>query len=347
MVAYDARNTNRWLNMDEIVASRLTRHRVPPVVAVPGILEDVSRGLFSTPRYMPPKYFYDERGSLLFDAICETPEYYPTRVEEALLRACAPDVIEQVRPRHIVEFGSGTARKTRHLFDACGRSGSAAAYWPFDVCETMLRDSGMRLVQEYDWLQVNALVGDYSGGLAGLPAREGRTLYLFLGGTIGNFTHEEAVAFLSEVRGLMRDGDALLLGADRIKDEDVLHMAYNDAAGVTAAFNLNLLNVLNREVDADFETGNFRHQAVFNGAASRIEMYLVSQCRQSVSIGALDRRLQLEAGERILTEISRKFSPENLEALIARAGLAVRRHYAPDDGWYSLLLAGVGDAPVT
>ncbi len=333
--------------MEDNIASRLTSHRVPAVVPVQDILEDASAGLIDAPRSMPPKYFYDERGSQLFDAICETREYYPTRTEEALLRTCAREVIEQLRPDHIVEFGSGTARKTRHLFDACDRVGETAAYWPFDVCEEMLRDSGQQLVQEYDWLRVNALVGDYHGGLAGLPPREGRCLYLFLGGTIGNFTEQEAATFLAEVRAIMRPGDGLLLGADRVKDPGVLHAAYNDESGVTAQFNLNLLQVLNRELDADFCDTNFEHRALFNARASQIEMYLVSRCRQSVHLGSLGHTLELEAGERILTEISRKFTPARLESLLNGAGLAVQQHFEPDNGWFSLVLASPGEASVT
>ncbi len=333
--------------MKETALSRLSSRKVPAVLPVPGILEDASNGLIDAPRSMPPKYFYDERGSRLFDAICETREYYPTRTEECLLRGCARDVIEQVRPDHIVEFGSGTARKTRHLFDACNQVGETTAYWPFDVCEAMLHDSGRQLVQEYDWLQVNALVGDYLGGLAGLPPRDGRTLYLFLGGTIGNFTHVEAAAFLDEVRAVMRPGDGLLLGADRVKDVQVLQAAYNDDSGMTAQFNLNLLAVLNREIGADFVSDNFEHHALFNAEASRIEMYLVSRCRQSVSIGALKQTLEIEEGERILTEISRKFTLPHLEALLTGAGFAIQRHFEPDNGWFSLVLARVQDASVT
>ncbi len=347
MVAYAARLSNSVIVMEENLVSRLTRHRVPAALPVADILEDAGKGLVDTPRSMPPKYFYDERGSQLFDAICETREYYPTRTEEALLRSCAHDVISQLRPDHIVEFGSGTARKTRHLFDACVRAGETAAYWPFDVCEEMLHDSGKLLVQEYDWLQVNALVGDYLGGLAGLPPREGRCLYLFLGGTIGNFTEDEAATFLDEVRAIMRPGDGLLLGADRVKDAEVLHAAYNDDSGVTAQFNLNLLQVLNRELDADFCDSNFEHHALFNAEASQIEMYLVSSRRQSVRIEALEQTLELEAGEKILTEISRKFTPAHLEALLNEAGLAIQRHFEPENGWFSLVLAGVESSPVT
>jgi L-histidine N-alpha-methyltransferase len=288
---------------------------------------------------MPPKYFYDELGSRLFDAICETSEYYPTRTEEALLKAHAPAIIAEAGPAHIVEFGSGTARKTRHLLNAWAERGGATTYWPFDVCKAMLLESGRQLVQEYERLRVNALVGDYLGGLEGLPVFEGPCLFLFLGGTIGNFTAQEAGTFLREVRAMMRPGDSLLLGADRIKAEDVLHAAYNDSRGITAEFNLNLLRVLNRELVADFRLERFEHEARFNSSASQIEMYLISRCDQAVRVEALKKTLHFESGEEILTEISRKFTPSRLESLLRGAGFSVARHLEPDNGYFSLLLA--------
>lgn len=324
--------------MHEIHAQRLTSRRIAPIRPVPDILEDASAGLLQAPRSLPPKYFYDDRGSRLFDAICETPEYYPTRTEEGLLARHAGDIIALAKPRHIVEFGSGTARKTRQLFDACQRRQSTS-YWPFDVCESMLLESGQQLVEDYDWLTVNALVGDYLGGLLHLPRLDGRCLYLFLGGTIGNFTETQAGEFLRDVRAVMKPEDFLLLGADRVKEADVLHAAYNDDAGITAEFNLNLLRVLNRELDAGFRLDGFRHEALFNPAAAQIEMYLVSNCGQSVRLGALDRTLELAQGERILTEISRKFTAPGLEAMLRRAGFDVCRHFEPGNGYFSLLLA--------
>ena len=318
---------------------RLSTRKVMPTRALSDIAADAAAGLLNRPRFMPPKYFYDARGSRLFDAICDTPEYYPTRTEDALLEQYAVAILEQCRPAHIIEFGSGTSRKTRRLLGACD---SDLSYWPFDVCEAMLHEAGHQLVQEYDWLDVNVLVGDYLAGLDDLPEVEGPCLYLFLGGTIGNFSPRQAHDFLVELRSLMKPDDCLLLGADRLKDRAVLHAAYNDADGITAEFNLNLLRVLNRELDADFEPRHFRHRALFDDGRQRIEMYLESRRRQSVRIGALDARLELEAGERILTEISRKFSRQGLEALLQEAGFSVQAHYQPDDGWYSLLLAGPG-----
>lgn len=325
--------------MEERRAPRLTSRKVPPVRPLADIAEDAQRGLTRRPRSMPPKYFYDERGSRLFDAICETPEYYPTRTEDALLGAHASDIIAEIQPDHIVEFGSGTARKTRHLFDACDDRGRATAYWPFDVCEAMLLESGQQLVEQYQRLRVNALVGDYLGGLQGLPEFDGCCLFLFLGGTIGNFTETQAGKFLSEVRAVMKAGDYLVLGADRVKPAQVLHAAYNDSEGITAEFNLNLLRVLNRELDADFRLDRFEHRALFNSDASQIEMYLVSSLEQSVRLEALDKTLHFAAGEQILTEISRKFTASRLESMLCLAGFSVTRHLEPENGYFSLLLA--------
>lgn len=319
--------------------ARLSCRAVRPARILPGLAEDVQQGLLEPPRSLSPKYFYDERGSQLFDAICDTPEYYVTRTEDALLMDCAADLIEALRPAHIIEFGSGASRKTRHLFDQCATAGNAAVYWPFDVCEEMLLHSGRHLLHRYDWLQVNALVGDYLAGLRHLPRPGGECLYLFLGGTIGNFMPGEALAFLREVRSGMGPGDRLLLGADRVKAPGILHAAYNDRAGVTAEFNLNLLQVLNRELEADFDPDAFRHEAVYNLDASRIEMYLVSRRSQTVTLARLDKVLKLEWGERILTEISRKFTPGSLTELLTAAGFAVERHFQPDNGFFSLVLA--------
>lgn len=318
---------------------RLSCRAVRPARILPGLAEDVGQGLLEPPRSLPPKYFYDERGSRLFDAICDTPEYYVTRTEDALLMECAGELIDGLRPAHIIEFGSGASRKTRHLFDRCASAGNAAVYWPFDVCEEMLLNSGRHLLHHYDWLRVNALVGDYLAGLRHLPRPGGACLYLFLGGTIGNFMPAEALAFLREVRAGMRPGDRLLLGADRVKAPEILHAAYNDLAGITAEFNLNLLRVLNRELEADFDPGAFAHEAVYNPDARRIEMYLVSRRDQSVGLARLGRVLELAAGERILTEISRKFTPDSLTDMLTAAGFAVERHFQPDNGFFSLMLA--------
>jgi L-histidine Nalpha-methyltransferase len=324
------------LDMDE----RFRCMRVPAARPVPGLEEDVRRGLLVRPRSLPPKYFYDERGSALFDRICDTPEYYPTRTEDALLAACAGQVIARARPDHIIELGSGASRKTGHLLTALDRAGlDGCQYWPFDVCEPMLRQAAARLMAAHAGLRVNALVGDYLGGLSGMPRPGGRRLFVFLGSTIGNFEPAEAVGFLRELAALMDSGDSLLLGADRVKSPAVLEAAYNDAEGVTAAFNLNLLEVLNRELDSDFMPDAFMHRALYNAVDQRIEMYLISRVRQMVHLSRLGEHLELDAGESILTEISRKFTPETLEAMLGEAGLESVARFEPENGYFSLVHA--------
>lgn len=327
------------LDTRSAVDERFSLRQVSPAHPVGDLVQDAREGLVRRPRSLPPKYFYDDRGSRLFDAICDTPEYYPTRTENALLARYAGAIIAAADPAHIIEFGSGSSRKTLHLIEACAADGAGACYWPFDVCESMLRESGSALVESYDWLRVNALVGDYLGGLARLPRPEGRRLLVFLGGTIGNFEPRQAHDFLRELRQSMEPGDALLLGADRVKDPRVLHRAYNDAAGMTAEFNLNVLRVLNRELDADFDLDGFRHEARYNRSLEQIEMYLVARRAQRVRIAALDAELEFHDGEAILTEISRKFTPASLETLLGAAGLVVDRHFEPPNGYFSLVVA--------
>jgi L-histidine N-alpha-methyltransferase len=312
---------------------------VKPARAIPDLVEDVEHGLLRNPKTLPPKYFYDDRGSRLFDAICDTTEYYPTRTEDALLRQYADDIIALSKPQHLVELGSGAARKTRRLFDACEQQQCHSTYWPFDVCKEMVIETATELQEEYHWLEVNGLVGDYHGGFDHFPDIQGRTLYAFLGSTIGNFEHADAVNMLEELSGCMSQGDYLLLGADRVKDVEVLQAAYNDRQGTTAEFNLNVLRVLNNELDADFDLRNFDHKAIYNREQSRIEMHLVSKCEQQVTLGALNKSIDFLSDESIMTEISRKFTPDSLHELLNEAGFELVEHFQPDNGYFSLVLA--------
>lgn len=316
------------------------RTEVPPTRHVPTLAEDARAGLLAPPRSLPPKYFYDDRGSRLFERLCATPEYYPSRTEAALLAEHADAIMATAAPDHFLELGSGSSRKTRYLLDAWPDNGTAPVYWPFDVAERFLLESGAEVGADYPWLTVHALIGDYHGGLAGVPLpAEGRRLSAFLGGTIGNFEPAEAEAILGEIAGLLRPGDHLLLGADRVKDPAVLEAAYDDAAGETAAFNHNLLHVLNRELDADFPPDAYRHRAVFEPQTSRVEMRLVAERAHMVCLQALNREIGIAAGEEIRTEISRKFTRASLGALLSAAGLREAAHFEADDGWYSLVLA--------
>ncbi len=313
--------------------------KVQPSRTVRSLAEDVLDGLFEPPRHLPPKYFYDAHGSRLFDAICQTPEYYPTRTEMALLSRHAAEIVQLAGPTVIVELGSGSGAKASLLIGACAAQDRQVCYAPFDVCADVLTESGLALQREFPWLNVAPLVGDFTAGLEHFPLPAGRRLLMFLGGTIGNFTEGDARDFLSEVCALMHEDDYLLLGADRVKSPALLHAAYNDRRGVTAQFNLNVLSVLNAELGADFDLANFEHRACYNEAAQRIEMYLDSVVDQLVGFPELGRTLELQAGESILTEISRKFSDESLQALLHGAGLRVARHFESSPPLFSLVLA--------
>jgi L-histidine N-alpha-methyltransferase len=313
--------------------------QVLPSRQIPDVLDDVRNGLLRPPRSLPPKYFYDERGSRLFDRICETDEYYPTRTEDALLARYGAQIIQQTRPAQIVELGSGTSRKTRRLLDACETHTHTCSYAPFDVCGEMVHQVAVDLQNNYPWLEVVPLVGDYHAGLGNIPIAEGVNMFMFLGSTIGNFTPAETRDFINEVRDCMRPGDYFLLGADRVKDERILNAAYNDAEGLTARFNLNVLQVLNREIDANFNTENFSHLALFNRDLNRIEMYLVSEIDQIIRFRKPGFSISLQEGEKILTEISRKFTRRELEAMILQSGLEISQHFEPENKYFSLVLS--------
>lgn len=326
---------------EPVQGSASTRFIVEQIVSVDTAAEfarDVLAGLSKRPKQLPPKYFYDEHGSWLYDKICQVPEYYPARIEEALLAEKSVAIIEATRPDTILELGSGTSRKTTHLLDACEALRCHARYLPLDVCEEMLRDAGKRLVGSYDWLKVRALVGDYSEGFHNLPKDDGVRLYVFLGGTLGNLDEAEATKFLTRLRAMMGENDYLLLGVDRVKDIAVLNAAYNDSQGYTAAFNRNVLAVINRELGGHFSLDTFVHRAWFNEEKSRIEMHLHSTRSQRVRIDALDIEIPFERDESIQTEISRKFTLASLKSLVAKAGLAIARHYEPSNSYFSLVL---------
>ncbi len=312
---------------------------IKPSRNIPGLHDDVRQGLLRKPRSLPPKYFYDPRGSELFDKICDTPEYYPTRTEDALLNRHGSEIIHHTRPDEIIELGSGTSQKTRRLFNACEDHAHVCSYAPFDVCETVVQESADMISAEYDWLQVTPMVGDYNAGLDNLPGAEGCRLFLFLGGTIGNFNRSGARRFITEIRSSMQPGDYLLLGVDRIKNTDILNAAYNDADGVTAEFNLNVLNVINRELNSDFNLREFHHDARFDPETRQVEMYLVSRKDQTISIDDLDVSFRMTEGERILTEISCKYDFEEFYTLLKQCGLELINHYEPGNKYFSLFLA--------
>lgn len=320
-------------------AKRIVLHPLQADRPGRSMAEEVVRGLSASPKHLPCKYFYDHTGSLLFEQICGTDEYYPWRTEDALLAEIAPALIDRAAPRTIIELGSGSSRKTRRLLDACETAGRYPDYMPLDVCPNMLAASAEDLTEEYPWLRVTALAGDYTLGFSQLSSHRSPALFIFLGSTIGNFPDHELGVFLSGLRAVMHPGDFLLLGADLEKDERVLQAAYNDAAGLTEAFNINILNVINRELDGDFSTDGFGHDAKYNRAQSQVEMRIVSKWAQSARLGRCDATFLFSAGEPVLTEISRKFSPGRLRDLLSAAQFSVDTlHTAPSPS-FALLLA--------
>jgi L-histidine Nalpha-methyltransferase len=312
---------------------------IVPTRIIPDMVDDVRESLLNRPRSLSPKYFYDERGSELFDQICSTPEYYPTRTENKLLSRYAVDIINKTQPEQILELGSGYSVKTRRLFDACQHISHNCIYAPFDVCEEALIESAQKLSKEYQWLDLKPLLGDYNAGLGNLPAAKGSHLYVFLGSTIGNFEQHEALDFINELYKIMRHGDHFLIGVDRVKKTDVLHAAYNDAQGITAEFNLNVLHVLNRELNANFDVSSFTHSATFNTEKERIEMRLTSDIDQKVEIVELDKTIHFDKDESILTEISQKYTYTGIEEMLTTAGFTINEHYEDDNEYFSLVLA--------
>ncbi|MFH9002292.1 L-histidine N(alpha)-methyltransferase [Streptomyces afghaniensis] len=298
---------------------------------------DVHRGLTGRPKTLPPKWFYDAHGSDLFEKITELPEYYPTRAEREILVARSGDIAAATRARTLVELGSGSSEKTRHLLDALT---DLHTYVPVDVSESALTQAGQALAAERPGLDVHALIADFTAELT-LPETPGPRLVAFLGGTIGNLLPVERAAFLASVRALLAPGDALLLGTDLVKDEEALVRAYDDAAGVTAAFNMNVLTVINRELGADFEPAAFDHVALWDAEHEWIEMRLRSRTAQTVKVPALDLAVDFAAGEELRTEVSAKFRQEGVRGELSAAGLELAHWWTDDAGRFALSLSVV------
>ena len=303
-----------------------------------GLAEDVREGLSCPFKELPPKYFYDARGSKLFEQITELPEYYPTRAERSILESGAADIVAAAGPTTLIELGSGAAAKTRYLLDAMRDAGSLETYVPVDISEEITRRVAEELVSEYDELRVHGVVCDYETHLERVPREEGG-LIAFLGGTIGNFRPGPRRSFLARIATLMYPGDRFLLGTDLVKDPGVLEAAYNDSQGVTAEFNKNVLRVLNRELSAGFETEAFEHVAFWDADNEWIDIRLRSLVEQFIDIRDLDMQVHFARNEEMRTEISTKFTRERLEASYADAGLELVEWWTDPEGLFALSLA--------
>ncbi|MFJ3921674.1 L-histidine N(alpha)-methyltransferase [Streptomyces sp. NPDC090022] len=302
---------------------------------------DVLHGLTQTPKSLPPKWFYDARGSDLFEEITRLPEYYPTRAEREILLERAQEIAAASRARTLVELGSGSSAKTRHLIEAMP---ALDTYIPVDVSESALAGAAGVLLASHPGLRVHALLADFTQPLH-LPESPEPRLVVFLGGTIGNLVPAERATFLAAVRAMLSPGDALLMGTDLVKEESVLVAAYDDAQGVTAEFNKNVLAVIDRELDADFHTADFDHVAVWNREQEWMEMRLRARSELTVKIRALDLVVAFAAGEEILTEISAKFRQEGVRKELAAAGLELTQWWTDAAGRFALSLS-VADGEV-
>jgi dimethylhistidine N-methyltransferase len=308
--------------------------------AVRSFADEVSRGLGAALKSLPCLYFYDYRGSQLFEEICGLPEYYLTDAEAEILKASARDIVSRIPAGCLlVELGSGSCTKTRYIIEEMLGRHDGLTFSPIDISRKMLRESAISLSETYRDLEVIPVAAEYSDGLRRLDSRVRQPkLIMWLGSSIGNFEFEEAVGFLRDIVEALSPEDHLLIGFDLEKDGAVLEKAYNDSRGVTADFNLNLLRRINRELGGEFDLGRFEHEAVYDEKRKRIEMYLVSGCDQAVHIAALGRSYRFARGERIHTESSHKFSPDAIETLAARTGMRIVEHWTDARDYFNLTL---------
>ncbi len=300
------------------------------------IANDTLQGLTARQKYIPSKYFYDDLGSKLFDDICGLPEYYPTRTEIAILEHAAPQIMDSFREGDIVELGSGANRKIRLLLDAVSNGRQADyRYVPVDVSDSALIEASEELLKIYPELEVLGIVADFTLHMDSIPSGRPRLIILF-GSTIGNFSAEERKRFLSLVADSMMPGDRFLVGFDMIKPRKALEAAYNDSQGVTSAFNKNVLNVLNRELNADFNPSHFDHVAFFNKEEARVEMHLQARRDMEVKVNDLELVIELDKNETIHTEICTKFSETGIRKMVSEAGLDIGQWFFDPKGWFSL-----------
>ncbi len=299
-------------------------------------------GLTASPRWLPAKLFYDEAGSELFERITELPEYYLTRTERSIFENFAPEILQSAGSLlTLVELGAGTAAKTCILIEELLRRQSRVMFYPIDVSASALQEAAIQLGRQFPQLRVNPIIADYTGGVEALNRISGRKLVLYIGSSIGNFEPDNSIRVLRRVRRTLRAGDALLLGADFAKSPKILVPAYDDAQGVTAAFNKNVLARLNRELEANFDLDTFRHVALWNRRCSRMEMHLESTIAQSVFIPALDLDISFAKGERIHTENSYKYTPEMIESILRESGFKLEQSWHDRQKWFGVHLARV------
>jgi L-histidine Nalpha-methyltransferase len=322
--------------------SAISLPKLPAFASTP-IAVEVFTGLTAEPKTLSPWLFYDEAGSRLFEDITELPEYYVTRTEREILAEHADEIVSAAaggRDLSMIELGAGTATKTGLLLSAAVRLQGSVTYYPIDVSQSALDEARTRLEAELPEVTVEPIVADYTEGMRqNSRARSGRRLVLYIGSSIGNFSPADAVEVLRGVRAQLSSGDCLLLGTDMVKDARMLHAAYDDAAGVTARFNMNVLTRINRELDADFDLPLFRHQARWNAQESRVAMHLESLQAQKVAVRDLDLEVPFLLGETIHTENSYKFTDESVLALLTRAGFRLREQWSDANKWFTVYLA--------
>jgi L-histidine Nalpha-methyltransferase len=332
--------TNRQERVERAQATErvVVEVNLPPGGPLSGMAADVRAGLTCPFKQVSPRYFYDERGSKLFEEITRLREYYPTRCERAILEARSPEIVAAAEPRSLIELGSGSASKTRVLLGAMSAAGCLETYCPVDISEQITRETAERIADEYPGVDVHGVVCDFELDLERIPVGAPRTIAL-LGGTIGNFEPQQRAAFLRRVANLLGSEDRFLLGIDLVKDRETLEAAYNDSHGVTAEFNKNVLAVINRELGADFDLDSFEHRAYWDPDNLWMDIRLRSTARQIVNVSALDLLVSFAAGEEMRTEISTKFARPGLEGIYAEAGLEMTEWWTDPDGLFALSLA--------
>jgi L-histidine Nalpha-methyltransferase len=301
--------------------------------------QEIIQGLTNNPKSLPAKYFYDDQGSELFEKICELPEYYPTRTEALILGKYATEIAQITGDCELIELGSGSSTKTRLLLDAYHTPENACKYVPIDISQSILESSIIQLQEEYSDIQIEGLVGSYEQALVHFePKSWPRRMIFFLGSSIGNFTSEQCDHFLNQVTAVLHPGDYFLLGIDLQKPKPILEAAYNDSQGITAAFNLNMLSHLNWRFQGNFEPNFFSHQAIYNQEETQIEMYLISQKSQVVNLDKLNLTVTFETGEKLLTEISRKFDLKPMQKDLQLKGLKTLRMFTDPQNLFGLIL---------